>query len=232
MESQTDSKLRILSRSDEPFLNRTIAGELLAYELSDYRSQKPVVVGIPPGGVIIAREIAEELHAQLDIVLAHKLRTPGDSELAMGSVSERGDLFLNQDIMRGAYISDRDIEQEKTAQITEIERRVKLFRIIRPRIPLQGRTVIITDDGIATGATTQAAIKAVQAEKPKKLILAVPFGSEDILRELAVEVDEVVCLKSPPGLTAIGQIYINFEAVTDEEVIEILKNYRIKEDSR
>jgi predicted phosphoribosyltransferase len=97
---------------------------------------------------------------------------------------------------------------------------------------LQGRTVIITDDGIATGATTQAAIKAVQAEKPKKLILAVPFGSEDILRELAAEVDEVVCLKSPPGLTAIGQIYANFEAVTDKEVLEILKNYRIKEDSR
>ena len=182
--------------------------------------------------MIVAREIARELNADLDIIVAHKLRTPGQGELAMGSISERGDLFLNQEVLRDANVNDSDIEDEKTIQKAEMERRIKLFRAVKPRIPLKSRIVIVTDDGVATGATTQAAIKAAQAEKPKRLILAVPVGSEDTLRELAADVDVLVCLKSPSGLTAIGQVYRHFEAVTDEEVLEILKNYRVKEDVR
>ena len=232
MDRQIVPKFRILSYSGEPFSNRAEAGKLLADALSEYRGKKAVVVGIPRGGMIVAREIARELNADLDIIVAHKLRTPGQGELAMGSISERGDLFLNQEVLRDANVNDRDIEDEKTIQKAEMERRIKLFRAVKPRIPLKSRIVIVTDDGVATGATTQAAIKAAQAEKPKRLILAVPVGSEDTLRELAADVDVLVCLKSPSGLTAIGQVYRHFEAVTDEEVLEILKNYRVKEDVR
>jgi predicted phosphoribosyltransferase len=232
MERQIAPKFRILSYSGESFLDRVEAGKLLAGALNEYRGQNAVVVGIPRGGMIIAREIARAINADLDIIVAHKLRTPGQGELAMGSISERGDLFLNQEVLRDAEVSDRDIEQEKVMQKAEIQRRTRMFRAIKPKIPLKGRIVIVTDDGVATGATTQAAIKAVLAEKPKKVILAVPVGSEDTLRALSQDVDELVCLKSPNYLTAVGQVYRNFEAVKDEEVLEILKNYRIKEDSR
>jgi len=230
MERQIAPKFRILSYSGEPFLDRMEAGILLAAALNEYRGQNAVVVGIPRGGMIVAREIARALSADLDMIIAHKLRTPGHGELAMGSISERGDLFLNQEVLTEAGVSDREIEQEKIIQKAEIQRRMRMFRAVKPKIPLKGRIVIVTDDGVATGATTQSAIKAVLAEKPKKLILAVPVGSEDTLRELATDVDELVCLKSPNYLTAVGQVYRNFEAVTDEEVLEILKNYREKED--
>jgi predicted phosphoribosyltransferase len=206
------------------------AGRLLAVSLNEYRGQKAVVVGIPRGGMIVAREIARALNADIDMIVAHKLRTPGHGELAMGSISERGDLFLNQEVLNEAGVSDREIEKEKIVQKAEIQRRARMFRAVKPKIPLKGKIVIVTDDGVATGATTQSAIKAVLAEKPKKLILAVPVGSEDTLRELSTDVDELVCLKSPNYLTAVGQVYRNFEAVTDEEVLEILKNYREKED--
>ena len=231
MERQITPKFRILSYSGEPFLDRVEAGRLLAVALNEYRGQNAVVVGIPRGGMIVAREIAQELNAELDMIVAHKLRTPGQGELAMGSISERGDLFLNQEVLRGAGVSEREIEQEKVVQKAEILRRTKMFRAIKPKIPLKGRIVIITDDGVATGATTQAAIKAVLAERPKKIILAAPVGSEDTLRALSHDVDELVCLKSPDYLTAIGQVYRNFEPVTDEQVLEILKNYRVKEES-
>ena len=227
MERQIAPKFRILSYSGEPFLDRVEAGKLLAVALNEYRGQNAVVVGIPRGGMIIARAI----NADLDIIVAHKLRTPEQGELAMGSISERGDLFLNQEVLSYAGVSDRDIEEEKAIQMAEIRRRTRMFRTVKPKIPLKGRIVIVTDDGVATGATTQAAIKAVLAEKPKKIILAVPVGSEDTLRALSQDVDELVCLKSPNNLRAVGQVYRNFDAVTDEEVREILKNYRLKEDS-
>ena len=229
MEGHTTPKFRILSYSGEPFTDREQAGELLANEMSEYRGQKAVVLGIPRGGMIVAHEIARKLRAELDIVLAHKLRTPGYGELAMGSISERGDLFLNTDVVRDIDVNNRYIEQEKAIQMAEIGRRVKLFRAVRPRVPLKSRIVIVTDDGVATGATTHAAIKAVQAENPKRLILAVPVGSEETLKRLALDVDELVCLKSPWGLNAVGQVYRHFEPVTDEEVLEILKNYKIEE---
>ena len=231
MERQITPKFRILSYSGEPFLDRVEAGKLLAVALNEYRGQNAVVVGIPRGGLIVAREIARAINADLDIIVAHKLRTPGQGELAMGSITGRGDLFLNQEVLSYAGVSDRDIEEEKAIQMAEIRRRTRMFRTVKPKIPLKGRIVIVTDDGVATGATTQAAIKAVLAEKPKKIILAVPVGSEDTLRALSQDVDELVSLKSPNNLTAVGQVYRNFDAVTDEEVLEILKNYRLKEDS-
>lgn len=229
MERKKAAKLRILSYSIEPFEDREEAGRLLANELIEYKSQKAIVLGVPRGGVVVAKTLARELNADLDIVLAHKLRTPGYGELAMGSVSEQGDLFLNEDVLRDLNVSDDYIQQEKTIQMAEIKRRAKLFRTVRPQMPVQDRIAIVTDDGVATGATTQAAIKAVRAENPKELILAVPVGSEDTLRRLAADVDMVICLKSPWSLTAVGQVYMHFEPVTDEEVLEILRTYKIKD---
>jgi putative phosphoribosyl transferase len=224
MAKRTTSKVRILSRSGARFADRAEAGKLLAQEMREYRGQKPVVLGIPRGGIIVAHEIARELDADLDIVLAHKLQSPGYSELAMGSIAEDGRLFLNEDVVKDMDVSQAYIEQEKTRQMTEIKRRINMFRQGRPKVPLAGRLVIVTDDGVATGATTQAALWAVRAEKPGKLIAAFPVGPEDTITRLAEYVDEMICLRSPPMFFAVGQFYLSFEPIEDSEVVEILRN--------
>jgi predicted phosphoribosyltransferase len=222
-------KLHILSTSSEPFTSRGHSGKLLARELMEYRGRKPVVLGIPRGGVVVAFELAKALAADLDIVLARKLRSPGYGELAMGSISEDGHIFLNEDVVRDLRVDKADIEQEKTAQLVEIKRRSQLIRAVKPRVPLTGRVVIITDDGVATGATTHAAVWSAHMEKPTKLILALPVGPEDTLQELARDVDELLCLRAPPYFAAVGQFYQDFEQVTDEMVLDILKKYSPQE---
>lgn len=217
-------QLRILSLSSARFRDREEAGKLLAGELIEYRGKETVVLGIPRGGVAVAREIAKALDADMDIVLAHKLGTPGHEELAMGSVSEDGTLFLNQGLVREFDIGETYIQQEKARQLAEIKRRAELIRQVRPKIPLAGRIVIITDDGVATGATTQAALWAVRAEHPKKLIAAIPVGPEDTIKRLAEDVDEMLCLRMPPLFAAVGQFYEQFHPVEDEEVLRILRD--------
>jgi len=218
-------KVLIVSRSGEPFRSRQEAGRLLARELATYRGKSPVVLAIPRGGVVVGDELARGLEGELDIILAHKLRTPGESELALGAVSEGGQLFLNEGVVRDLGIEMPAIQQEKNRQLAEIRRRTKMFRAARPRVPLDGRAVIITDDGIATGATAQAAIWVAKLERPGKLVLAVPVASQDALSKLSEEVDELVCLRAPASFFAVGQFYLRFEAVTDEEVVETLKKY-------
>lgn len=218
-------KLLIVSRSAEPFRSREEAGRLLARELAQYRGQNPVVLGVPRGGVVVADELAQALEGELDIILAHKLRTPGESELALGAVSEGGQLFINDDVVRDLGIDMPTIQQEKNRQLVEIRRRTKMFRSVHARVPLDGRVVIVTDDGIATGATTQAAIWVVRLEKPKRLVLAVPVASPDSLDRLANDVDELVCLRAPASFFAVGQFYLRFEQVTDEKVLEVLKKH-------
>ena len=222
------AQLRILSRSSAPFTDREEAGKLLGRELSEYRGQNVVVLGIPRGGIVLARGIARELGAEIDIVLAHKLGTPGHQELAMGSVSEDGRLFLNQGVVREFDVSELSIQQEKARQLAEIKRRTDLIRRIKPKIPLQGRIVIVTDDGVATGATTQAALWAVRLEQPKKLIAAMPVGPEDTISRLAEDVDEMLCLRVPPLFAAVGQFYQQFGPVADEEVLSILRDSQKK----
>jgi putative phosphoribosyl transferase len=221
--SSVVGKLRILSHSSELFNDRREAGRLLSRELKDYRSKSSVVLGIPRGGIIVAQELARALEAELDIVLAHKLRTPGYAELAMGSVAEDGRLFLNEEVIRELDVNDAYISQEAAQQMAEIRRRTELFRHARPKLSLAGKTVIVTDDGVATGATTQAALWAVRLEKPEKLIAALPVGPEDTIMRLAEDVDEMICLRTPPLFAAVGQFYVRFEPVADEEVLEILK---------
>lgn len=217
------AKLRIVSHSDEPFRDRQEAGQLLGRELNNLRGQKAVVLGIPRGGIIVARELARALEADLDIVLSHKLRTPGHPELAMGSVAEDGKLFLNEMVIRELGVDRAYIQQEKAQQLMEIARRSKLIRKIQPKVPLEGRLVIVTDDGVATGATTQAALWAVRGENPKKLIAAVPVGSEETIGRLAEDVDEIICLRAPPFFAAVGQFYTQFDPIEDEEVLKILR---------
>ena len=217
------AKLHILSRSAQYFHDRTEAGKLLADALSAYRGQNPLVLGIPRGGVVVAREVARSLGAELDIVLAHKLRTPGHAELAMGSVSEDGRLFLNREVVEDMGIDESYIQQEKATQLAEMNRRTKIIRQVKPKIPVKGRIAIVTDDGIATGATTQAALWAVKLEQPRMLVAAIPVGPEDTIRRLARDVDEMVCLCTPPSFTAVGQFYQQFYPVEDEEMLKILR---------
>ena len=215
--------LRIGSNSSELFKDRQEAGALLAEELAGYRGKNAVVLGIPRGGIIIARELAGELEADLDIVLARKLLTPGERELAMGSVSEDGRVFLNDEVVQGFGVDNALIQKEKAAQMAEITRRRDLVRGILLKVSLKGRIVIVTDDGVATGATIQAAFWSVRQEGPAKLIGAIPVGSEDTIRRLAGDVDEMFCLRTPPFFSAVGQFYRYFNQVEDDEVLKILR---------
>ncbi len=220
------AKIRFVSRSGEPFRDRQEAGMLLGRELAHLRGKGAVVLGVPRGGIIIARELAGQLKAELDIVLAHKLRTPGHPELAMGAIAEDGSSFLNESVVRSLGVEEAFIEQEKSDQTRDIVRRAGLFRRVRPKVPLAGKVVIVTDDGVATGATTQAAFWAVRKEGPARLIAAIPVGAEDSLRQLAEGVDEMVCLRVPPYFAAVGQFYERFAQVEDEEVLDIIREER------
>lgn len=225
--------LRIVSRSQEPFADRTEAGKLLSAELAAYRGQRPVVLGIPRGGIIVAREISQALDGELDVVLAHKLGTPGQPELAMGSVAEDGKLFLSDNVVGSLGISTDYIEAEKARQLAQIRRRRDMIRKARPKVSLKGRVVIVTDDGVATGATTQAALWAAQGEGPEKLIAAMPVGPEDTIRRLAGHVDEMICLRTPPMFAAVGQFYERFYPVEDEDMLRILADeYHRSQSSR
>jgi putative phosphoribosyl transferase len=214
--------LHILSRSHEPFADRAAAGRLLATALAEYRGLQPLVLGVPRGGLIVAREVSLALDGVLDVVLAHKLGAPGHPELALGSVSENGRLFLNAGVIASLGIDERYIEAERARQLDQLRRRATLIRKVRPRVPLKDRVVIVTDDGLATGATTQAALWSVRLEQPAALIAAIPVGPEDILISLSGLVDDLICLRSPPSFFAVGQFYSHFSPVEDEDVIRIL----------
>jgi len=216
-------KLLVLSRSSERFGDRVEAGQLLARELGYLSGKDPVILAIPRGGIIIGQELAAALHGKLDVVLAHKLRTPGHEELAMGAIGEDGSVFINRMAVRQLGIDDRDIEEEKQIQWAELMRRSQIIREIRPKVPLKGRQVVITDDGIATGSTAIAALQAVRHEQPARLIAAMPVGSEDTVRRIAEEVDEMICLRVPRDFMAVGQFYRQFDQVSDQEMLTILR---------
>ena len=220
------AQIRILTRSGLPFKDREEAGRLLAGELSGYRDHNVVVVGIPRGGVVVASALAKGLDAPVDVILAHKLGAPGHEELAIGAISEDGRMVLNQSLVHDLGVEDSFIAEEKERQMAEIRRRSFVFRRVHPKISLADKIVIVTDDGVATGATTQAALWAVRAEKPQKLVAALPVGPEDTIIRLAEDTDELVCLKTPPYFAAVGQFFEHFMPVEDEEVVKILEENR------
>lgn len=215
----------VLERSDVPFADRARAGKELARALGKMDPEETVVLGIPRGGVIVAKYLALELGAPLDIILARKIGAPGNPEFAVGAIGEDGHVYLNQEYARQAGADEAYIEEEKQRQMAEIKRRAAIFRKVHLQIPLKDRTVIVTDDGVATGATFEAALWSARAQKPRKLIAAIPVGPEDTLRRLAQQADELVCLRMPETFYALSQFYVHFEQVDDAQVLEILKGH-------
>lgn len=215
---------KIISRSSDIFLSRADAADALAEKLKRLKCERPVVVGIPRGGVIIAEHVARALDADLDVVLAHKLGAPANEELAIGAVCEDGTTFVDDNIARAVAADDEYIECEKRRQLQVLLHRVSRIREVLPRTELRDRYVIITDDGVATGATMKAAVWAVKQESPRRTIVALPVGPSDTIEELAETADEVICLETPPYFAAIGQFYQRFEQVEDARLLSILRH--------
>jgi putative phosphoribosyl transferase len=211
------------------FGDRTDAGRKLAARLSEYAERRPVVLALPRGGVPVGYEIARALHAPLDVWVVRKLGVPWHPELGMGAVSEGGYLHLSHEILDYVGLSDDELSDVVEAERAEVERRVRRFRGDRPLPELRGRTVILVDDGIATGGTVHAAITAIRAEQPRAIVLAVPVAATDTLEALASEVDQIVCLIAPPSLYAIGLWYEDFRQLSDDEVAGLLERARAEQ---
>jgi putative phosphoribosyl transferase len=206
------------------FADRTEAGRKLAEKLGAYANRDDVLVlGIPRGGVPVAFEVATRLHAPLDVFLLRKLGVPGQEELAFGAIASGGVRYLDREIVEAVGISGEEIERVTSMELKELERREKAFRGGRPALDVRGKTVIIVDDGIATGSSMSAGIKALRQMQPSRLVVAVPVAPDRTCNRLKNEVDELVCLQTPLSFHAIGQFYEDFSQVPDEEVIELLK---------
>ena len=209
------------------FLDRVDAGQQLAAALLDLRSQTDpqVVLGIPRGGVIVAREVARALAAPLDICLTHKIGAPHNAELAIGAVAEDGTTILDQFLIQTLHVPPSYIDTEKEYWQAELTRRGAVYRAGRVRVPIKDAVTIVIDDGVATGATLIAALRATRAAGAKAVIAAVPVGPHDMIqRGLSAEADRVVCLVAPYDFSAVGAFYQCFEQVSDDEVIRAMGN--------
>jgi predicted phosphoribosyltransferase len=205
------------------FRDRAEAGRFLAEHLARFRDERPVVLGIPRGGVPVAAEVARELGAELDVVVARKLGAPGFEELAIGAVTANGGRFLNQDVIDQLGVPEAYLQTVTAAQQAEARRRETMLRGVRPAARLEGRTVIIVDDGLATGATMRAAVASVRSQRPARLVATAPVGAYEACAALEKEADEVVCPHRPAMFGAVGQYYQHFEPVEDAEVRRLLE---------
>jgi predicted phosphoribosyltransferase len=206
----------------EPFKNRDEAARLLAGRLTKYIGRHPLVLAIPRGAVPMGRIIADAIDGELDVVLVHKLGAPGNPEFAVGSVGESGDIYVSDDA-RALMISDDYLNREAREQLAVLHRRRALYTPVRPPIDPSRRIVIVVDNGIATGATMIAALRAVRQQRPTRLIAAVAVAPPETLSRIAKEADETVCLEAPEEFYAVGQFFLEFPQVTDEEAIELLQ---------
>lgn len=205
------------------FHDRVEAGRVLAERLAPYANRPDVLVlALPRGGVPVAYEVARALHAPLDVFVVRKLGIPGHEELAMGAVATGGIRVINQQVVRALRIPDSVIEAVADWEERELERRERLYRGERPPPDVRGRTVILVDDGLATGSTMIAAVKALRQQQPARIVVAVPIASRDTCDLLRNEVDEVVCAVTPEPFYAVGLWYQDFSQTTDEEVRELL----------
>ncbi|MGV3743303.1 MAG: phosphoribosyltransferase [Burkholderiaceae bacterium] len=208
-----------------PFKDRRDAGLQLASALMYLKKDRPVILALPRGGVPVAYEVAHELMAPLDVLVVRKIGAPGYAELGIGAVvdGEHPQTVLHEDLIRQLNVPASYLAEETQRQLVEIERRRKCYCGDRPPLQVHGRTVIIVDDGIATGGTMAAALKAVAREGPEKLIFAVPVAARDSLDRLCREVDDGISLVVPPDFRAVGQFYRDFDQTEDEEVISLLE---------
>lgn len=205
------------------FRDRADAGARLARRLDEVRAAGPVVLGLPRGGVPVAAPVAAALAAPLDVLVVRKLGVPGQPELAMGAVGEGGVVVLEERVLRVADVVDADLTRVRDEQQAVVDRRVRLFREVRPRVPLAGRTVVLVDDGIATGSTARAACAVARAQGAGRVVLAVPVCSPGAVPALAAATDELVVLSSPPGFRSVGQAYADFRPTEDDEVLDLLR---------
>jgi len=207
------------------FADRVTAGRALADRLAGMHFDgTPVVLALPRGGVPVAAEVARRLRAPLDLLLVRKIGAPWQRELALAAVVEGDppDIVIDEDVQRGMGAHSDYIEAQAQVQLREIERQRRAYLSGRPATPVEGRTVIVVDDGIATGTTMRAALKALRRRRPAALVLAVPVAPRDTLEQLRGEVDQVVCLDTPYPFFAVGEHYLRFHQVEDDEVIEAL----------
>lgn len=205
------------------FANRTDAGQRLAGRLRRYANHPGLLVlALPRGGVPVAAEIARELKAPLDLFLVRKLGVPGHEELALGAIASGGIRILNDEVVESLEIPASLIDAVAEKEKRELARRERLYRGNRGPLSVAGRTVILVDDGLATGATMKAAVKALKLQSPERLVVAVPVGAPETCRELESSVNELVCLWKPRPLFAVGEWYQDFSQTTDEDVIELL----------
>ncbi len=216
--------LKVLTSEHIRFANREEAGKLLARALMEEGLARPIVLGIPRGGVVVANRIAQEMDADLDLVFAHKLGAPGQPECAIGAVAEDGNVIVDRNLY--FPISRAYLEEEKKNQLLAMENRKNAYRFVLPKLPLKNRTVIVTDDGAAMGYTLEAALGAVRSQKPEKIILALPVGPRETLARLAQLADETVCLVAPGWFEGVSQVYDDFPQAEDPQVLRILEKER------
>lgn len=204
------------------FHDRTDAGQQLGERLKGRDFRDPLVLAIPRGGIVVGLALARAIGAELDVVLARKLRAPYQPEYAIGAISEDGRVTLNPEAASVAGATEEYLEEEKQHQLDEIARRKELFRAVRSPAGVAGRSVIVTDDGIATGSTMIAALQSLRAQGPHELLAVVPVAAPDRLEQVR-RLCETVCLLAPKGFSAVGQFYDDFHTIEDEEVVAALR---------
>lgn len=210
-----------------PFENRAQAGKLLAERLAAYAGLDPLVLAIPRGGVPVGRAIADALGGDLDVILVHKLRSPDNREFAIGSIAEDGHVYLAAEA-RTLGISDRTLREEAAVQLEALRRRRALFTPVRAPVDPAERIVIVVDDGLATGLTMIAALRALRGRRAARVILAVPVAPPGILERVGALASETVCLETPESFGAVGRHYVDFSPVTDEEAVDLLRGVPVE----
>lgn len=219
---------RAAKRRTKPFADRTDAGRRLAAALSAYKDTSPVVLALPRGGVPVAAEVARALRAPLDLLIVRKIGAAMQPELALGAVVDGAAPIVvrNDDVIRLTGTSEEEFAIICAREQAEVERRRQRYLADRPSPALEGKTAIVIDDGVATGATVKAALRATRRRKPGKLVLAVPVAAPDSIAALRSEADEIVCLETPTNFYALGFYYLDFSQLSDDDVVNILKDFR------
>ena len=204
------------------FRNRTEAGRKLAAALTEFKDKDLIILAIPRGGVVVACEVAKALGAPLDIVVTRKIEAPGEPEYALGAVTQEGDVIMDRQAAESLGATEEYLDSQVKKKREEVNERMKRFRGDAPYPDLEGKVVIIVDDGIATGSSVGAAVMSVKKRKPKEIVVAVPVAPKDAVETLTVDGNRVVCLETPGPFLAIGEFYGTFDQVEDEEVKSIL----------